>query len=80
MFYHASIIKEIRLATFLIDTFVIVPLDDELFYEKGENITHFAFEHRENLLYNTSLSEKVSFPCTSFAKHMTEKTDPENSH
>ena len=45
MFYHASIINEIKLATFLIDTFVIAPLNDELCYEKGENITHFAIEH-----------------------------------
>ena len=51
MFYHASIIKEIKLATFLIDTFVIAPLNDELCYEKGDNVTHFAIEHRQNLQY-----------------------------
>ena len=45
MFYHASIIKEIKLATFLIDTFVIAPLNDELRYNRGEKITHFAIEH-----------------------------------
>ena len=39
---YASIIKEIELANFLIDTFVIAPLNDELRYNKGENITHFA--------------------------------------
>ena len=61
MFYHASIIKEIKPATFLIDTFVIAPLNDELCYEKGEIITHFAIEHRQNLQY------------TSFAKNWTEK-------
>ena len=55
MFYHASIIKEIKLATFLIDTFVIAPLNDELCYEKGENITHFAIEHRQKT-YSTSLT------------------------
>jgi hypothetical protein len=42
VFYHANIIKEIKPATFLIDTFVIAPLNDELRYYKGENITHFA--------------------------------------
>ena len=55
MFYHASIIKEIKLATFLIDTFVIAPLNDELCYEKGKNITHFAIEHRHKT-YSTSLT------------------------
>ena len=51
MFYHASIIEEIKLATFPIDTFVIAPLNDELCYEKGVNITHFAIEHHQNLQY-----------------------------
>ena len=45
MFSHASTIKEIKLATFLRDTFAIDPLNDELRCEKGENITHFAIEH-----------------------------------
>ena len=45
MFSHASTIKEIKLATFLRDTFAIAPLNDELCYEEGENITHFAIEH-----------------------------------
>ena len=44
MFSHASTIKEIKLATFLRDTFVIAPLNGELCYEKGANITHFAIE------------------------------------
>jgi hypothetical protein len=39
---YASIIKEIELANFLIHTFVIAPLNDELRYYKGENITHFG--------------------------------------
>ena len=45
MFSYASTIKEIELATFLRDTFVIAPLNDELRYEKDDNITHFAIEH-----------------------------------
>jgi hypothetical protein len=49
--------QEIKLATFLIETFVITPLNDELCYEKGENITHFAIEHRQKT-YSKSLSEK----------------------
>ena len=38
----ASIIKEIEFANFLIDTFVIAPLNDELRCNKGENIPHFS--------------------------------------
>ena len=40
---YASIIKEIELSNLLIDTFVIVPLDDELRCNKGENVTHSPF-------------------------------------
>ena len=39
MSYYASVIKEVKLATFLIDTLVIAPLNDELRYAKGEHVT-----------------------------------------
>ena len=42
---YAGIIKEVELANFIIDTFAIAPLNDELRYNKDENITHFAIEH-----------------------------------
>ena len=44
MFSQAATIKEIKLAIFLIGTFVIAPLmiNDELRYNKGKNITHLA--------------------------------------
>ena len=42
---YAGIIKEVELANFIIDTFAIAPLNDELRYNKDGNITHFAIEH-----------------------------------
>ena len=42
MFSHAGTLEEIGLASFCIDTFVIAPLNDELRYNKGETVTHFA--------------------------------------
>ena len=57
MVYHASIIEKIKLVTFHIATFVIAPPNDELCYEKGEQITHFAILHRQKT-YSTSLPEK----------------------
>ena len=48
---YAGIIKEIEFANFLIDTFVIAPLNDELRYNKGENITHFAIGPHFSVLF-----------------------------
>ena len=53
MFSHAGTIKEIKLAIFLIDTSVIAPLNDELRYNKGENITHFAIGALFNAFYRS---------------------------
>ena len=56
---YASIIKEIELANFRIDTFVIAPLNDELRYNKGENITHFAIgPHFSSRFSAVNLSHK----------------------
>jgi hypothetical protein len=56
---YASIIKEIELTNFRIDTFVIAPLNDELRYDKGENITHFAIgPHISSRFSAVNLSHK----------------------
>ena len=56
---HAGTIKEIELANFLIDTFVIAPLNDELRYNNGENITHFAIgPHFSSRFSAVNLSHK----------------------
>jgi hypothetical protein len=55
---YASIINENELANFLIDTFVIAPLNNELCYEKGENATHFAIVHRFSAV---NLSPQIKF-------------------
>ena len=74
MFSHASTTKEIKLATSLRDTFVIAPLNDELCYEKGENITHFAIEHRRNLQY--IVVRKREFPVHVFCQELYRKKRP----
>ena len=55
---YAGIIKENILANFVIDTFVIAPLNNELCYEKGENTTHFAIVHRFSAV---NLSPQIKF-------------------
>ena len=55
---YANIIKENELTNFIIDTFVIAPLDNELCYKKGENTTHSAIVHRFSAV---SVSPKIKF-------------------
>ena len=55
---YAGIIKEDILANFVIDTFVIAPLINELCYEKGENTTHFAIVNRFSAV---NLSPQIKF-------------------
>ena len=79
MFYHASIVKEIKLATFLIDTFVIAPLNSMMSYAMRKVKMSLILPLSIAKTYSISLSEKSDFLVHVFCQELHRKR-LDNSH